>query len=110
MAQSFCNNTNSLNTTVNFTLADERSNILAWLSPLEPRRRHKDIQDRRVENIGEWVLETREFKSWYASSGESGSDNAILFCYGDPGVGKTFNRYQGRISMNRRGKASANKL
>ena len=110
MAQSFCNNTNSLNTTVNFTVADERSNILAWLSPLEPRLRHKDIQDRRVENIGEWVLETEEFKSWYASSGESGSDNAILFCYGDPGVGKTFNRYQGRILMYRKGKASANEL
>ena len=110
MAQSFCNNTNSLNTTVNFTTADERSNILAWLSPLEPRIRHKDIQDRRVENIGEWVLETEEFKSWYASSGESGSDNAILFCYGDPGVGKTFNRYHGRISRIEEEKLSANEL
>ena len=94
MSQSFSHNVNSLNTIVNLTstVADERSNILAWLSPLEPRLRHKDIQDRRVENIGEWVLETKEFKSWYASSGGSGSDNAVLFCYGDPGVGKTFNR------------------
>ena len=94
MAQSFSNNINSLNTIVNLTstVADVRSNILAWLSPLEPRIRHKDIQDRRVENIGEWVLETEEFESWYASSGGSGSDNAVLFCYGDPGVGKTFNR------------------
>ena len=110
MAQPFSNNIGCFNTVNNVTAADERSNILAWLSPLEPRLRHKDIQDRRVENIGEWVLETEEFKSWYTSSGESGSDNAILFCYGDPGVGKTFNRYQGRISMNGGGRANANKL
>ena len=94
MAQSFNNNIGSFNTVVNnVTAADERSNILSWLSPLEPRLRHKDIQDRRVEDIGEWVLETEAFKSWYASSGGNGSDNAVLFCYGDPGVGKTFIRY-----------------
>jgi len=94
MAQSLSNNINSLNTIVNLTstVAHEQPNILAWLSPLEPKLRHKDIQDRRVENIGEWVLETEEFKSWYASGGGSGSDNAVLLCYGDPGVGKTFNR------------------
>ena len=112
MAQTLSNNIGSFNTTVvnNVTAADERSDILSWLSPLEPRLRHKDIQERRVESIGEWVLETEEFKSWYASSGGSGSDNAVLFCYGDPGVGKTFNRYQGRISMNGRRRASANKV
>jgi len=92
MAQSFCNNIGSFNTVVNnITAAEDQSKILAWLSPLEPKLRHKDIQDRRVENIGEWVLETEEFESWYASNGETGSDNAVLFCSGDPGVGKTFN-------------------
>ena len=45
-----------------------------------------------MENVGEWVLQTEEFKSWYAGSGGSESDNAVLFCYGDPGVGKTFIR------------------
>ena len=109
MSQSFSNNTNSFNPTVNITAADERSNILSWLSPLEPKLRHKDIQDRRVENIGGWVLETEAFKSWYASSGGSRSDNAVLFCYGDPGVGKTFIRYQGRSSMNGR-RGSANEM
>ena len=110
MSQSFSNNTNSFNPTVNITAADERSNILSWLSPLEPKLRHKDIQDRRVENIGGWVLETEAFKSWYASSGGNGSDNAVLFCYGDPGVGKTFIRYQGRSSMNGRRRGSANEM
>ena len=110
MSQSFSNNTNSFNPTVNITAADERSNILSWLSPLEPKLRHKDIQDRRVENIGGWVLETEAFKSWYDSSGGNGSDNAVLFCYGDPGVGKTFIRYQGRSSMNGRRRGSANEM
>ena len=98
MAQTLSNNIGSFNTTVvnnvsNVTAADERSDILSWLSPLEPRLRHKGIQERRVENIGGWVLETEAFKSWYASSGGSGSDNAVLFCYGDPGAGKTFIKY-----------------
>ena len=90
MSQSFSNNINSLNTIVNnLTVADDRSNILAWLSPLEPRLRHQDIQDRRVEIVGEWLLGTEEFRSWHAGSE---SDNAVLFCYGDPGVGKTYIR------------------
>ena len=109
MAQPFSHNIGSFNTVNNVTAADERSNILAWLSPLEPRLRHRDIQDRRVKNIGGWVLVTEVFNSWYASSGGNGSDNPVLFCYGDPGVGKTFIRYQGRISMNGR-RASANKV
>jgi len=94
------NNTNSFNVTDsynkvlnNYTVVDDRSQILTWLSPLEPRLRHRDIQESRIENVGEWVLETEEFKSWYASSGGSGSDNAVLFCYGGPGVGKTYIRY-----------------
>jgi len=98
MSQSFSHNTNSLNTYTainvsnNFTIADDRSNILAWLSPLDPKLRHQDIQDRRVENVGEWLLETKEFRNWQAGGAEGGSHDAVLFCYGDPGVGKTFIR------------------
>ena len=87
------NNTNSFNVSNYSTTTDDRPQILTWLSPLEPRLRHRDIQESRVEKVGEWVLETEEFKSWYTSSGGSGSDNAVLFCYGGPGVGKTFIRY-----------------
>ena len=94
MTQSFSNNINSLNTIVtnNFTVLDDRSNILAWLSPLDPRLRHRDIQDRRVENVGEWLLQTEKFRSWYAGDEGGEFDNAVLFCYGDPGVGKTYIR------------------
>ena len=101
MAQSFCNNISSFNTVVNnINAAEDQSKILAWLSPLNPGVRHQDIRNSRIEKVGEWVLDTEEFKTWYTSSGGGGPDNAVLFCYGDPGVGKTFIRYQGRISVN----------
>ena len=89
------NTTNSYNNVCNnFNIVDERSQVLAWLSPLEPSVRHHDIRERRVEDVGEWLLRTEEFRNWYAGSGGSESENAVLFCYGDPGVGKTFIRYQ----------------
>ena len=94
VSQSFSNNINSLNTTVtnNFTAINDRSEILAWLSPLDPKLRHQDIQNRRVEDLGEWLLQTEGFRKWYASSEGSECDSAVLFCYGDPGVGKTYIR------------------
>jgi len=96
MSQSFSHNTHSFNYAVsvsnNFTVADDRSNILAWLSPLDPKLRHRDIQDHRVENIGEWLLQTEEFRRWRAGSEGGESDKEVLFCYGDPGVGKTYIR------------------
>jgi len=89
----FHGNTNSFNKVLNnCTVADDRPQILTWLSPLEPRLQHKEIQERRVENVGRWVLETEEFRSWHGSSRGSGSDSAVLFYYGHPGVGKTFIR------------------
>ena len=90
MSQQFSNNINSMNTVNNFTFANDRSDILAWLSPLNPKLRHQDIQDGRVGNVGEWLLQTEEFRGWEAGSAGSESDNPVLFCYGDPGVGKTF--------------------
>ena len=98
MSQYFSNNINSSNTMTtvnvsnNFTIADDRSSLSAWLSPLEPRLRHQDIQASRVENVGEWLLQTEEFRSWYTGSEGSESNNAVLFCYGNPGVGKTYIR------------------
>jgi len=94
MPQPFSHNVNSLNAsyTVNFTVSDDRSNILAWLSPLDPKSRHQDIRNRRIENIGEWLLQTEEFRSWGTGSRGDKSDNPVLFCYGDPGVGKTYIR------------------
>ena len=63
-------NTNSYNNVWNnCNISDERSQILTWISPLEPRLRHQDFQDRRVDDVGEWLLKTEEFRSWYTGSG-----------------------------------------
>ena len=85
------NNTHSFNNVWNYTIADDRSPLLTWLSPLEPRQRHRDIQERRVDNVGEWLMQTEEFRRWHDWS-ENEDDKPVLFCYGGPGVGKTFMR------------------
>ena len=85
------NNTNSFNV-LNYTIVEDRSPLLTWLSPLEPKLRHRDIQERRADHVGEWFLPTEEFRTWYDENGGSEGHRAVLFCYGDPGVGKTFVR------------------
>src|SRR5205807_9349272 len=99
----YSNNTHSFNHTsfhndivwngnVSFGMRDERSEILAWLSPIEPRIRHHNIRTRRADNVGEWLLESDEFQRWCDGSPEDGSEHAALFCCGDPAVGKTYFR------------------
>ena len=86
-------NTNSFNNVWNsYTVIDDRSQLLTWLSPLEPRLRHRDIHERRIGNVGGRLLQTEEFGSWHDWSGDDGGDDVVLFCYGGPGVGKTFIR------------------
>ena len=85
-------NTNSFNVSHNYTVTDDQSQLLTWLSPLEPRLRHQDIQECRVDNIGEWLMRTEEFRNWHNESGEGEGEKAVLFGYGDPGAGKTFIR------------------
>jgi len=85
-----CNNvTNNHNKIVNVNkvIADENPEIMQWLSPLDPRGRHQDVRMDRVDGVGNWLLETKEFREW--RSNEGGADKAVLFCNGDPGVGKT---------------------
>ena len=66
---------------------DEDNQIKQWLSPLEPRYRHQSVQADRVNGVGGWLLERNEFREWSGSQGAL--KQAVLFCYGDPGVGKT---------------------
>ena len=68
----------------------EDAQILRWLSPLEPNNRHQGVRTDRLDGVGDWFLETREFREWRGSSG--GADKAVLFCSGNPGVGKTYLR------------------
>ena len=54
------NNTNCNNNVWNnCTIADDRPLLLAWLSPLEPKLRHRDIQERRVDNVGNGFFKLR---------------------------------------------------
>ncbi|RPA88354.1 hypothetical protein L873DRAFT_1519720, partial [Choiromyces venosus 120613-1] len=85
-------NSNSLNVSgnLNVTVAHERSEILMWLSPLESQLRHQEIRNNRIDNVGKWLFETEQFRSWRDCDGDTEANNATLFCYGDPGVGKTY--------------------
>ena len=84
-----CGNINAFfNTTC---MSDEDAQIMRWLSPLEPNNRHQSVRTDRLDGVGDWLLETREFREWRGS--EDGADHAVLFCSGNPGVGKTYLRY-----------------
>ena len=89
----FANVSNSYNHTINVGISEESSRIQAWLSPLEPHARHQDVRNRRLDSVGDWVLQKDEFESW--RGGQDGSVNPTLLCYGDQGVGKTYIRYGG---------------
>jgi len=82
--------------TVNKT-DDEDNQIKQWLSPLEPQHRHHTVQADRVEGVGGWLLEKNEFREWSGSQGAP--KDAVLFCYGDPGVGKTHIRSVTKLSV-----------
>jgi len=87
------NNENSFNNSIFNFLAetdDEGRQILQWLSPLEPQQRHQSVRTDRLDGVGNWVLETSEFKKW--RDAEEDSAEQVLFCYGNPGVGKTYVR------------------
>jgi len=94
MSQAFSYNNNSFNVankvTFNYTTPDDESKILAWLSPLEPWAHHRDIGAERVDGIGAWLLEAEEFKRWHHAPREGEANHAILFCDGNPGVGKSY--------------------
>ena len=75
-----------------FGVTDERRDILEWLSPLAPQLRHQDVKRSRVGGVGDWLLRTEEFINW--NTGEDALVSPVLFCYGDPGVGKTHIRYE----------------
>jgi len=80
MTRSFTDNINSfnvsnvLNVSTHYAAAEDRSEILTWLSPLEPRIRHQDLRTRRADNVGEWLLETEEFQRWYDGSQQTVSE------------------------------------
>ena len=81
--------TDSFNSTTVYK-SDKDAEIMRWLSPLEPNNRHQGVRTDRFDGVGDWFLETSEFREWRGSEG--GADKAVLFCSGIPGVGKTYLR------------------
>ena len=72
------------------SVSDEKRQILQWLSPMAPQERHQAVREHRVDGVGDWFLRTNEFERWH--TGEDQAVNPVLFCHGDPGVGKTYLR------------------
>ncbi|RPA90828.1 hypothetical protein L873DRAFT_1820436, partial [Choiromyces venosus 120613-1] len=81
------NSCNKIVNIVNNTVADDKPQVLQWLSPLEPQKRHQHLRNNRYDGMGEWIFKRDEFVKWRTE--EDGSHPAI-FCEGDPGVGKTY--------------------
>jgi len=79
-SNSFNNNHYSFNTVNKFGIADEKAEILEWLSPLEPRIRHDDIRAQRVEDVGDWLLRAEEYQNWVDGVPGRDPNNSVLFC------------------------------
>ena len=71
------------------------------IGPLDPSPKHQNLRSSRVEGLGDWLLRTEEFINW--NTGEDGVVSPILFCYGDPGVGKTHIGYELALPCENRG-------
>ena len=61
--------TNYNNINLNKETDSEAREILQWLSPLEPQKRHQGVRTDRLDGIGNWVLETSEFRKWSGAYG-----------------------------------------
>jgi len=72
----------------------ERDQVVTYvredISQKDPAVKHGGISCTRFEGVGDWILKKSEFQEW--RGGEGGADKAVLFCSGNPGVGKTYLR------------------
>ncbi|KAE9993923.1 hypothetical protein EG327_002547 [Venturia inaequalis] len=65
------------------TIQDRRA-LFHWLDPLDFERKHQDLCEKKFKGTGGWLLSKPEFRNWY-----NDTSSAILWCYGDPGAGKS---------------------
>jgi hypothetical protein len=54
-----------------------REDFLNWISPHDYEEAHDNIYAKKHPGTGEWLLQTKEFKSWVDSS-----TSALLWCHG----------------------------
>jgi hypothetical protein len=57
--------------------SEKRRKILEWLSASNLDTRNEELQKARVNNSGEWFLNSEEFKSW-----TNGTKPSCLICPG----------------------------
>ncbi|KAG0132795.1 hypothetical protein HOY82DRAFT_538589 [Tuber indicum] len=70
--------------------SEDKGQVLEWLSPWTSRERHGTVRNERADGVGDWLLREAKFSTWHTL--EDGKP--VLLCYGDPGVGKTYMRYE----------------
>jgi len=68
------------------SMLDEKPRVLKSRN----QERHHTIRDARVVGVGDWLLHSQSFSTWRTSEGRT--EKPVLFCYGHPGVGKTYIR------------------
>ena len=66
--------------------AQKKATVLRALKPLSFQEKHTDLQLRRTEGLGQWLLTLPDFVDWQEGTFRSNT----LWCYGNPGAGKTF--------------------
>jgi hypothetical protein len=71
---------------------EELKEILQWISPLDPFKRHEDLKAKRFKDTGLWFLKSSEFETWCNGKTSDEGFNPILACYGIPGAGNSVMR------------------
>ena len=66
--------------------------ILRWLSLLDFAARHQDISSKRQPETRRWLLASVEYRTWSRSDIPLMHNERVMWCYGDPGAGKTYSR------------------
>lgn len=56
-----------------------------WLSSYPYSQKHHDVRASRISGTGQWLLNHAKFHAWL----EDDAQLAVLFLFGDPGVGKS---------------------
>ncbi|RPA90464.1 hypothetical protein L873DRAFT_1717726, partial [Choiromyces venosus 120613-1] len=80
---------NSCNKIVNMmnTVADDKPQVLPWLSPLAPQKRHQHLCNNGHDGVGDWILQRDEFMKRRTEEDES---HPVILYERDPGVRKTY--------------------
>jgi ABC-type Na+ transport system ATPase subunit NatA len=66
--------------------------LMKWLSPIEPQKRHQDILQKRLKDTGQWFTKGDGFINWRGLEDDvavSSDGGQVFGCYGKPGAGKS---------------------